>query len=178
MTELRVKSINLTDKDIKAVEAVNNEAFPEPECMSIGEMFTFPIKSELLGFYDAETLVGFSLLLHNAETVFAVLLAIGRSYRKNGYGSKALQSVIKNYPNKQIVLDFEQVVKTAENYEQRVSRKRFYLRNGFYETGRFTVLFGDKYEVVCSREKLNEESLNEVLAAIHKHTPEFEETLK
>lgn len=74
MTELRVKTINLTDKDIKAVEAINDEAFPER--MSIGEMFTFPIKSEVLGFYDAETLVGFSLLLHNAETVFAVLLAI------------------------------------------------------------------------------------------------------
>lgn len=175
---MQIKRIEANNRDLNKVKEINDEAFPSVERMSVEEMFTFPINSEVIGFYNAETLIGFSLLLFNTETVFLVLLAIDKRYRGNGYGSKALKSILSNYPEKQVVLDFEEVVKTAINYEQRASRKRFYLRNGFHETGRFTVLFHEKYEVVCSKEALNENSLNEVLLAIHQHTPEFEERLQ
>lgn len=107
-------------------------------------MFTFPIKYEIIGFFNKEILIGFSLLLLNSETVFLVLLAIDKKYSGNGYGSQAFRSIISKYPEKQIVLDFEEVVNTALNYEQRVERKQF----------------------------------NEVLSAIHQHTPEFEEKLQ
>lgn len=175
---MQIKKIDANSRNLKELKAINDEAFPPVERMSIEEMFTFPINSEMIGFYDEETLIGFSLLLLNSETVFLVLLAIDKRYRGNGYGSRALRSILSNYPEKQVVLDYEEVVKTAINYEQRASRKQFYLRNGFHETGRFTVLSHEKYEVVCSQEALNENSLNEVLFAIHQHTPEFEERLQ
>lgn len=174
---MQIKNINLNSKSLEELRSINDEAFPPTERMDVEDMFTFPIRFELLGFYNDETLLGFALLLINSGTVFLLLLAIDKKLRGNGYGSQALKAIISKYPEKQVVLDFEEVTKTAENYEQRVSRKQFYLRNGFHETGRFTVLFNEKYEVVCSEEKLNENSLNEVLTAIHQHTPEFEEKL-
>lgn len=162
---------------LKKVQEINDEAFPPEERMSVEEMFSFAIKTEIYGFYDGTALVGFSLILSNKTTAFIVLLAIDKNIRGHGYGSQALQLIKSIYRDKQIVLDFEEVIDSVDNYDQRVSRKKFYLRNGFHETGRFTVLFNEKYEVVCSDETLQEHGLKNILSAIHQQTPEFEDTL-
>lgn len=49
------------------------------------------------------------------------------------------------------MLDMEPVENAATNLQQRVSRKKFYLRNGFYETGYFMGYKGLKMEVLCNQ---------------------------
>ena len=175
---MRCIRIDSNSKLLNKIYEINDEAFPEEERMSVEEMFTFDIASELLGFIVDEKLIGFSLVLLNEKTVFLVLLAIDKSLRGKGYGSRALNAIMQVYPDRQFVLDFEEVMESAENYEQRLSRKNFYLRNGFHETGHFTVLCGERYEVVCTGSVLDEAALYPIMNAIHEHTPEFENRLR
>ena len=174
---MKIVEIDASSPLLEEVRAINEAPFPDVERMPIEVMFTFPIDTDLLGFFHEDHLVGFSLILKNSTTVFVVLFAIDRQHRGKGYGSAAIQQIKARYGGKQVVLDFEEIADGAANYDQRVARKRFYLRNGFHETGHFTVLFGDKYEVVCSEETLDKVGLQSILTAIHQHTPCFEEQL-
>ncbi len=173
-----IREIYISSPEIEIIRQINEEAFPPDERMPVEEMFTFNIASTLFGFFDEDRIVGFSLVLLNGKTAFVVLLAIDKDLRGKGYGSQALKAMMQECPDKQFVLDFEEVTESAENYEQRLSRKNFYLRNGFYETGRFTVLCGDQYEVVCSGGDLEEIELYPIMSAIHEHTPEFDSRLR
>ena len=77
----------------------------------------------------------------------------------------------------QIILDFEIIDESAENLEQRIRRKNFYLRNGFHETGRFTLLNGYRFEVVCNKQELRADAFMELIRVIHQYRPEFPEVL-
>ena len=172
-----VKVIETNSHYLERVREINEDAFPVEERMSVNEMYDWQGKSEVLGFYENEQLIGFTLILTNETVVFIVLLAIDNRYRGHGYGTKALAAIRGQFPNRQIILDFEEVIENSANYAQRVSRKRFYLRNGFHETCRYTILSGGRYEVVCSEKVLDEAALLEIMSLIHKHTPEFDERL-
>lgn len=58
-------------------------------------------------------------------------LAVNSAIRSKGTGSRILQNVCNLYSNKKIVLLIEQIDKMAENNQQRIARRKFYLRNGF-----------------------------------------------
>ena len=83
----------------------------------------------------------------------------------------------KRYRDHQIVLDIEDTAVKAINSELRKKRKTFYLRNGFHETGRYTVLGEDKFEVICSEKTLDAEGFQSLIRQIHLNTPAFDENL-
>ena len=172
-----IRKIELNSPYREQIRAINTEAFPVEERMSIEEMYNWRGRSEVLGFYEDDELVGFALILMNEAVVFMVLLAIDCQYRGQGYGSKVLAAIKNEFPDMQIILDFEEVNENSVNYAQRISRKQFYLRNGFHETGRYTKLGNERFEVVCSEENLNEAALLDIMASIHLHTPEFNKQL-
>ena len=174
---MTIRTIEPSSPYLERIREINTEAFPIEERMRVEEMYNWNGKSEVLGFFKHEELIGFTLILMNEAVVFMVLLAIDRQYRGRGYGSKVLAAIKNQFPDRQIVLDYEEVTEHSENYAQRISRKQFYLRNGFQETGRYTILSGDRYEIVCSEGNLNETALLDIMALIHWHTPEFDERL-
>ena len=59
-----------------------------------------------------------------------------------------MKKIIASYPDLLIILDFEEIDANAENNNQRIRRKNFYLKNGFYETGFYTLLGEIRFEVV------------------------------
>ena len=172
-----IRSIEQNSPYLERIREINTESFPIEERMRVDEMYNWNGKSEVLGFFENKELIGFTLILVNEAVVFMVLLAIDRQYRGQGYGSKALTAIKNQFSDRQIVLDYEEVTAHSDNYAQRRSRKQFYFRNGFHETGRYTILSGDRYEIVCSEDNLNETALLDIMALIHRHTPEFDERL-
>lgn len=72
---------------------------------------------------------------------------------------------------------FEEIDEKAENYAQRIRRKNFYLRNGFHKTGNYTLLWGNRFEVVCSAGKLRKDAFQDLLNVIYKYCPEFPNVL-
>ena len=166
-------------KDRKYFEQINNEAFPLSERMSMNEIFSFASNTatDVLGIYDFDIPVGFAVLLKNEQCGYVYFIAIDKNKRSKGYGRAAMNKILEVYSQLQIVLDFEEIDENAENYIQRIRRKNFYLRNGFHETGNYTLLSEDRFEVVCSSGKLRKEAFKDLLNVIHKFRPEFPNVL-
>lgn len=166
-------------KDRSDFERIDNEAFPLSERMSMDEIFSFAsdTDTDVLGIYDSGTPVGFIVLLKNEECGYLYYIAIDKNRRSKGYGGAAIKKLFETYPQLQIILDFEEMDEHAKNYAQRIRRKDFYLRNGFHETGRYTILWNERFEVVCSAGGLREEAFKDLLRIIHKHRPEFPDLL-
>ena len=139
------------------------------------EIFSFAkdTDTDVLGIYDGDGPVGFAVLLKGSECAYLYYLAVDGNIRSKGYGSAALKDIIKRYGELQIILDFEEIDARADNYEQRLRRKSFYLKNGFHETGNYTLLRGARFEVVCSGGELKRENFGELLKIIHAHRADF-----
>lgn len=176
---LELIKLNPDSKDRKYFEQVNHEAFPLSERMSFDKIFDFAsdTDTDVLGIYDGKTPVGFAVLLKNAECGYVYYLAIDCHARSKGYGSAAIRRLLEVYSGLQLVLDFEEIDETAENNEQRIRRKNFYLKNGFHETGNYTLLRNDRFEVVCSGGELRKAAFGDLLCIIHAHRPEFPDVL-
>lgn len=118
-----------------------------------------------------------AVLLKNSECGYIYFVAIDSSIRSKDYGGAAMKILAETYPDLQLILDFEVLDDNAENNEQRIHRRNFYLRNGFHETGRFTKLREDKFEVMCTGGELKEKSLKDLLRVLHEHRPELPDIL-
>lgn len=176
---LELIRLNPNSKDRKYFEQINNEAFPLSERMNFDEIFDFAsdTDTDVLGIYDSGNPVGFAVLLKNAECGYIYFIAIDSCARSKGYGGAALQKLTEVYPELQLVLDFEVIDENAENNAQRIRRKNFYLRNGFHETGNYTMLRDERFEVVCNSGELRKVALKGLLCVIHEHRPEFPDVL-
>lgn len=176
---LRLNPLNPTHKDRETLERINREAFPPNEYMPADEMFDFAAHTgaEVLGIYDDETFVGFFFFVKNDRCGYIFFFAIDQTERSKGYGARALQLLSDAYPALQIILDFEELDEAAENFDQRVRRKKFYLHNGFSETGHYTLLRGARFEVVCNRGELLTEPFQKLITVIHLRCPYFPDIL-
>lgn len=176
---MELRELKLDDPELKSLASVNDEAFPPEERMSFEEMFAYAAvaDTEVLGIFDQDRALGFAMLLKNSSCAFIILLALDRSVRSQGYGSAALQSLIKRYPDRQLAVDFEELDARAENSAQRLRRKSFYLRNGFHETGRFTLLDGARFELLCTGDTLREDALLDLIHVLHRRDPRLADAL-
>lgn len=176
---IKIKPIIPDSTDAEKASMINREAFPPLEYISLEELFSISEKGdgEVLGFYHEEELTGFAWTIRNARSAYIFFLAIDARYRGQGYGTQSVNALFRYYSEKQVVLDFEIPDPAAENYEQRIRRKAFYLRCGFHETGRFTMLRGERFEVVCNGGPLDTDSFSEIVKLIHERMPIFHDVL-
>lgn len=177
--DLRLVPLRQDCKDRNYFAKINNEAFPPSERISMEDIFCLAsdTDTDVLGIYDGDLPVGFTVLVKNNVCGYVYFLAINSRFRSGGYGSAAIQKLLSTYTDLQIVLDFEEVDENAENYEQRARRKKFYLRNGFYETGRYTRIYEERFEVVCSSVPLCAEAFRELIHVLHAHNAKFMDVL-
>lgn len=177
--QISLKKLTADCKDIQIFERINGDAFPPSEHMSMDKIFKFAsvTNTDVLGIYSDELPVGFVVIMKNQQCGYIYFLAIDSKLRSKGYGSATVKKILEEYGKIQMILDFEVLNEKADNNEQRIRRRSFYLRNGFHETGRYTVLQGEKFEVVCTAGELNENGLKEILEIIHSNIPEFSNVL-
>lgn len=176
---LELVKLDPGNTDRRYFEQINEEAFPISERMTFDEIFDLAsdTNTDVLGIYCNEKPIGFTVILKNTECGYIYFLAIDHRMRSKGCGGAAIQKMMKLYSELQLVLDFEIIDEKSENNEQRIRRKSFYLRNGFHETGKYTMLRGELFEVVCSGGELNKTALKDLLVIIHKHCPGFSDVL-
>lgn len=165
-------NLRLTDKisakDMKKINRLNQEAFIEEQRMPFVKMAKI-VNSEqihLLAVYSEETFVGFFLTAANEKNAYIFFFAIDSPFRSQGYGSKALALLNEYYPNQQIVLDLEKTDEKASNNAQRISRKNFYIRNGFEETGFQLAYDGMSFEMMCNSSTFDKKGFTSLLNQI------------
>lgn len=125
--------LNEKQKPWKEIREIYFEAFPKPERKPffILRRSVENEKAQLLTSVENSILQGFIAVIPYKDTVMVDYLAVSSTIRSQGTGSKMLQEVCRRFPDKKIVLLIERLDDSAENREQRIARRRFYLKNGF-----------------------------------------------
>lgn len=136
------------------VNILAKEAFPPEEYLAPSELVKMAQSDrfDFLALLDKDTFVGFMVIMLYENMAYLFFLAIDANRRSKGYGSRAIETLKAEYPDKIHTVDFEMPDETAPNQEQRKRRRRFYLRNGYQETGLFLSYLGMDYEVFCMDE--------------------------
>ncbi|MBQ6356962.1 MAG: GNAT family N-acetyltransferase [Solobacterium sp.] len=143
---------NRQDPYLPKVRALYETAFPGNERMPFRMLAnTGDPDSELLVFLlDDDRFAGFARMFHHpsARTSFLSYLAIEEDLRGRGYGTEILKQLCADKHDRKIVLDIEEAVPQADNYEERKQRKQFYLDRGFTALNLRYIFFNVKYELL------------------------------
>lgn len=152
-------------KDIDKVDRLNRAAFPDEERMDVEDLLDRKkiINVEFFAVYDNNEFIGFFNTMIFKNTAYVLFLAVEEDKRSRGYGSEILKLILEKYKDYQVILDLEVQDETAENAEQRKSRKAFYLRNGYVETG-YVLEYGEvKLELLSNVNAKIEFNIDEYL---------------
>ncbi|MDQ0427180.1 GNAT superfamily N-acetyltransferase [Planomicrobium stackebrandtii] len=118
---------------------------------------------DFLALYDEGQFVGFTYLITHKDLTYVLYIAIDSNARSNGYGGQALAEIKEKYPYNRIILNIEVVDEAANNHEQRVTRRKFYTRNGYKGS---TYLYQDRwsvYEVMVHGGKVSADEFHALL---------------
>lgn len=127
------------------IEKLYLESFPEEE------RFPFLIldecskedKSDLLAILDNDRFIGMCYLVNCNNAYYLMYLAVEPELRNQNYGSKILADLKEKY--KTLFLSVDEPIDDIS-----IRRKKFYLRNGFYDTNKYYEDTGVNYEVLCT----------------------------
>ncbi len=101
--------------------------------------------------YNKDKVIGFQYIIEYNDITYLMYFAIEKNQRNNGYGSKILKELNRNYKN--VLLCIEKV--NEQVFDIKYKRKQFYLRNGFAVTNKYIVDNNVEYELLCSNSNLN-----------------------
>lgn len=133
--DLRFERITRGYYNLKEVKKLYLTAFPPSERMPFWFMMLRTKKDmvDFLGVYDGSKFVGMVYIMKRKDLIYIQYFAINGKHRSEGYGSKVLTALKERYKGGRIILEIEEVTPDAENYDQRLRRKAFYEKNGFFE---------------------------------------------
>lgn len=130
--KISLKRINFFSKDYKKISRLYRTAFPADER---APMWYMAAKAEnenadFWGIYADGEWAGLAYVISEGTASYLFYIALSENLRGKGLGSKALQSIKKHYGGQRIFLALEQLDESAENSEERIRRRNFYLKNG------------------------------------------------
>lgn len=142
--------LNTNQKPWKEIKEIYLEAFPKSERKPF---FTVRHsvkkgKTQLLTAIDNGILQGFVMVIPYKNMVMVDYLAVSGKIRNHGIGSKIMQEVCKRFSDKRIVLLIEKLDDNAENKEQRIARRKFYLKNGFTSSDIYITGYSGNIEIL------------------------------
>ena len=146
---LDVKNINIKLREYKKIAEIYEKSFPDNEKLPMWLLNIMSKRAcvDFLAFYDDDIFCGFTYLITYKNTTFVLYLAIDSSIRSKGYGSQILNWIIDN-KQENIVLNIESVSDKYDNFKERLSRQKFYLKNGFKDTKYKLIDKSDVYDVL------------------------------
>ncbi|WP_370448345.1 MULTISPECIES: GNAT family N-acetyltransferase [Lactobacillus] len=152
-------------EEYRKVKELYVKAFPEAERFHTWQLLVMALrkKARFQAIYNETEFVGLIFLVEGETAVYLAYLAIISAKHGQGYGTKVLQALRKNYYNKDIILDIEPINSLALNYNQRVKRLHFYERNGFKQTGKKLIDAGGQYAIMTTGTVFKAEILNQLL---------------
>ena len=129
---LRTETVTKKLKDFGKVKKLYESSFPPAERMPLKYILYGGCRSlDFMAFYDGEMFCGFFMLMTQGDITNILYLAVAEGLRNRGYGGEALRMIREMKPSNRLVLDIETPDAAADNYEQRIRRRDFYLRNGY-----------------------------------------------
>ena len=105
-------------------------------------------KTDLWYFEENGRFVGLCATINGSREVLIDYLAVKKSKRSGGVGSKMLAMLLEHYKDYGVFLEIEELDPTANNNAERVRRKDFYLRAGLTPMDTHVKLFGVDMELL------------------------------
>lgn len=113
-----------------------NSAFTSEEKIPLRNLKrTFGKGGRLVFYYDSGSFIGFTYCFEYGDATFLVYFATEPEHRNKGYGASILGEIKKFYSDRKLFLVLETPDKSASDYQIRIKRHNFYLRNGWSDTG-------------------------------------------
>ena len=170
---MTIREITKESGELPALEAINEEAIPECERCALADMLATGAEVFCI---DADGVpAGYMAVRSRKNILYLAYFAVRKDLRSGGIGGGALRELIRRYPDRQVVAEYEAPDGRCGNNNERIRRKRFYLRNGFYETGWFTCYDGTEFEIGCSRPDFDAEGFRafaeELAEIVSDHIP-------
>lgn len=153
---LTAKRITRQNETLKQVKHLYREAFPAAERVPIKYLIGDDATGELAACYDGELFCGFYATITVGDIVCILFLAVEPQLRDRGYGGQILELITDRAAGRRIMLDIEAPDIKADNYEQRIRRKQFYIKNGYRETEIAYDWRGVSYEILITNGTISE----------------------
>lgn len=137
-------------KEYKKIKKLYKKAFPKNERkpFSVIKKMSKKGKSDILYFVDGEGFAGFATTINGKSEILVDYLAIAEDKRGQGKGKKAVGLILEKYKHLGVFLEIERPIEDAENYAERIRRKKFYLSSGFIPMNTYAKLFGVDMELL------------------------------
>ena len=134
------------------IKKLYKKAFPRSERkpFSIIKRMQMLGKTDIWYFSDEKGFLGFATTINSPDVILIDYFAVLGKRRGSGNGTKMLKKLIEHYSGCGIFLEIEIPDERAENYEERVKRKRFYMNAGLSPMNTRAKLFGVDMELMGS----------------------------
>lgn len=155
---LKIETVTKNSKDFDKLNNIFMEAFPKEERdnENFYELYDDINEfSKFYSFYDESNIdpVGFVVGIDIGDVFYILYLAINKNIRSCGYGSKIINLIKDVSKEKTVVACIENTKdEKAQNIDQRIKRKEFYLRNGLMLSEEIVSWNGIDFEVVVSKQ--------------------------
>lgn len=133
--EFPIRLVRMKASELSKAKLLYEQAFPPEEQAPFALLC---IKHHLadvdvLSIYAGKQWAGFFYIVNYENLSYIFYFAIRPEFRGKGIGSQALERLKKFYQGRKLFLSIEQIHEHVDNYEERISRKNFYLNQGFQE---------------------------------------------
>lgn len=155
--DLTMETVSLFSQNRHKVKDIYTSSFRKEDRMPFLLMLMMAClrSTKFISFCEEDMIRGFGYLATINKITFVMFFAVDEHARSKGYGSRILNEIQSLYPNNKIIITIESCDKDAANVEERLNRKKFYLKNGYVETGYMVKLGAQKQEVLIKNGKFN-----------------------
>lgn len=155
---LSMKLLGDKPEELKKTKSLYYHSFPKNERRSFPELLENRFGgTEIFCFYDEDIFVGMACLLNSHNISHIIYLAVDDALRGHGYGSRALELIHSSKPGNKIMVDIEMPDEQSENAEQRIMRKKFYIKAGYKEMPIRYKWRNENYEILSFGGQISEE---------------------
>ena len=112
-------------------------------------------KTDIWYFTDENKFIGFATTINSESIVLIDYFVVKEENRGKGYGTKMLKALLDHYSSRGVFLEIEIPYENAENYQQRLRRKSFYINMGFVPMNTQVRIFGVDMELLGVNCKLS-----------------------
>lgn len=140
------------------------QAFPRSEKKPISMILRMSKlgKSDLWYFEEDGKFLGLAITINGAEMVLVDYFAVNSKERSRGYGERMLKLLMAHYSPRSIFLEIEIPYEWADNYSDRVRRRRFYTEKvGLVPMNTTAKLFGIDMELLGNGRPIGYEEYRE-----------------
>ena len=128
-----LNKITSAHPDCKHIKRLYNSAFPSEERAPFRVLANRSVKDcvDFLSIHSGDEFIGFAYVVNYNDLSYLFYFAVEEKYRGMGFGSDVLKALKQRYSDRRLFLAIETLDENADNYDMRVRRKNFYMRNGF-----------------------------------------------